>query len=154
MAAKTAARILNRRARHDYHIDETLEAGMMLTGTEVKSLREGKGSIVEAYAGPADGQLVLLNAHIPRYGSAGAHLQHEEKRARKLLVHARERDRLFGLIQREGVTLIPLAIYFNNRGIAKLELGLARGKKKADKRETEKARDWERQKQRLLRHGD
>lgn len=140
----------NRKARRDYLIEDTLEAGMMLVGSEVKSLRAGSGSIAEAYADVKDGELHLLNAYIPEYKSANR-FNHEPRRPRKLLVHARERDRLVGAVQRRGVTLIPLAIYFNERGIAKLRLGVARGKRKVDKRETEKARDWQRQKARLLR---
>jgi len=140
----------NRKARRDYLIEDTLEAGMMLVGSEVKSLRAGSGSITEAYADVKDGELHLINAYIPEYKSANR-FNHEPRRPRKLLVHARERDRLVGAVQRRGVTLIPLAIYFNERGIAKLRLGIARGKRKVDKRETEKTRDWQRQKARLLR---
>lgn len=140
----------NRRARHNYVIEETLEAGVMLTGTEVKSLRQGRCSIAESYADAQDGELYLLNAHIPPYGPAGR-FGHEPRRPRKLLVHRRELARLIGQVQREGYTLVPLSIYFNERGIAKVEIGLARGKRKVDKRETEKKRDWQRQKARLLR---
>ncbi len=140
----------NRKARRDYMIDETFEAGLILVGSEVKSLRAGSGSIAEAYAGMRNGELHLLNAYIPEYKSANR-FNHEPRRPRKLLVHRRERSRLAGAVQRRGVTLVPLALYFNERGIAKLRLGLARGKRKADKRATEKARDWQRQKQRLLR---
>jgi SsrA-binding protein len=142
---------LNRRARHNYFITDTVEAGIMLLGTEVKSLRLGQASIQEAFAGPKDGGLFLLNAHIPEYKQAGTHLQHEPNRARRLLLHKREIDKLLGLIKREGMTLIPLSIYFNRRGIAKLELGLAKGKHKADKRETIKKREWEREKSRVMR---
>jgi SsrA-binding protein len=140
----------NRRARRDYIIEETLEAGLALTGTEVKSLRNGKASLGEAYAGPKDGDLYLLNCTIDEYTNA-RHFNHEPRRPRKLLVHRRERDRLLGAVKREGVTLVPLKIYFNARGIAKLQLGLAKGRKKHDKRELEKARDWQRQKARVLR---
>ena len=140
----------NRKARRDYMIDETFEAGLVLVGSEVKSLRAGSGSIAEAYAGMRNGELHLLNAYIPEYKSANR-FNHQPRRPRKLLVHRRERSRLAGAVQRRGVTLVPLALYFNERGIAKLRLGLARGKRKADKRATEKARDWQRQKQRLLR---
>jgi SsrA-binding protein len=140
----------NRRARFDFEIEETLEAGLMLTGTEVKSLRDGKASLSESYAAPKDGDLYLLNCTIQEYPNAGR-FQHEPRRPKKLLVHKRERDRLLGAIQRDGATLVPIKIYFNARGIAKLELGLAHGKRKVDKRETEKKRDWGRQKQRLLR---
>jgi len=141
----------NRRARFDYFIDDTLEAGIMLAGTEVKSLRGGRASINESYAGERDGELFLFNAYIPEYQQAGRWLQHETKRPRKLLVHRREMDRLLGSIRREGTTLVPLSVYFNDRGIAKVELGLARGKRKVDKRETEKERDWKRDKARLIR---
>ena len=122
----------------------------MLTGTEVKSLRAGKASIAEAYAADQKGELFLLNANIPPYGPA-SQFNHEPKRPRKLLLHRREQARLQGQIQREGYTLIPTRLYFNERGIAKVELGLAKGKKLHDKRDTEKKRDWERQKGRLMR---
>lgn len=140
----------NRKARHNYLIEDSLEAGLVLTGTEVKSLRRGRASIVEAYAADERGQLYLFNSHIPIYEAAGR-FNHEPKRPRKLLVHSRELARLTGLIRREGYTLIPLSLYFNPRGIAKVELGLALGKRQIDKRETAKRRDWERQKARLLR---
>jgi SsrA-binding protein len=140
----------NRRARYDYHILDTLEAGLMLTGSEVKSLREGHASIVEAYAAADKGELWLVNAHIPEWKSA-TRFNHEPRRARKLLVHKKELNRLAGAIKREGVTLVPISIYFNDRGRAKCEIGLAKGKKKGDKRETEKARDWQRDKARLMR---
>ncbi len=140
----------NRRARRDYIIEETLEAGLALQGTEVKSLRAGKASLGEAYAGPKDGDLYLLNCTIQEYPNAGR-FNHEPRRPKKLLVHKRERDRLLGAVKREGVTLVPLKIYFNRRGIAKLEIGLAKGRKKHDKRQLEKTRDWQRQKARLMR---
>jgi SsrA-binding protein len=140
----------NRKARHNYLIEESLEAGLVLTGTEVKSLRQGRASIVEAYAADQQGELYLFNSHIPIYDAAGR-FNHQPKRPRKLLLHSRELARLIGLIRREGYTLVPLSLYFNERGIAKVELGLARGKRKADKRETEKRRDWQRQKARLMR---
>lgn len=140
----------NRKARHNYTIEDRLEAGIVLAGTEVKSLREGKGNIAEAYAGEIDGELWLFNAYIPEY-SAGSYHNHEPRRPRKLLLHAREIARLLGAIQEKGVTLVPLSLYFNERGIAKVELGLARGKKHYDKREAEKKRDWQRQKERLIR---
>lgn len=142
---------LNRRARHDYFITDTVEAGIVLTGTEVKSLRLGQASIQEAYAGPKQGEMYLFNAYIPEYKLAGRHLQHETHRPRKLLLHKREMSRLMGAVKREGITLVPLALYFNRKGIAKLELGLAKGKHKADKRETIKKRDWEREKARIMR---
>lgn len=140
----------NRRARFDYQIEDTIEAGLMLTGSEVKSLREGRASINEAYAGEYQGGLALINAHIPEYKPAEP-FNHEPRRIRRLLVHKREMNRLLGLIRRDGYTLVPIALYFNDRGIAKLELGMARGKKLADKREDVKKRDWERQRSRLLR---
>jgi len=141
----------NRRARFDYFIDETLEAGIMLVGTEVKSLRAGKASINESYAGEQHGELYLVNAYIPEYQLAGQYYQHETKRPRKLLVHKREMNRLMGAIKREGVTIVPLSIYFNDRGRAKVELGLARGKRKADKRQAERDRDWQRSRARIMR---
>ena len=140
----------NRKARHNYLIEDSLEAGLMLTGTEVKSLRMGRASIVEAYAADERGELFLFNAHIPVYDAAGR-FNHEPKRPRKLLLHRRELARMIGLIRREGYTLVPLTLYFNERGIAKVQLGLARGKRKVDKRESEKRRDWQRQKARLMR---
>jgi SsrA-binding protein len=140
----------NRRARHDYFIDETLEVGLILFGTEVKSLREGKASINESYAGESDGNLTLFNSHIPEYTAANR-FNHEPRRLRPLLVKSRERDRLLGLMRREGCTLVPLKLYFNERGIAKIEVGVARGKRKVDKRQDQKTRDWNREKSRLLR---
>ena len=141
----------NRKARYDYAISETIEAGLMLTGSEVKSLRAGKGNINEAYAAARDGEIFLFNAHISEYAQArdGGH---EPLRPRKLLLKKREVRKLLGAVQREGMTLVPLKIYFNERGIAKAELGLARGRKKHDRREREKERDWDREKARLLRH--
>lgn len=139
----------NRRARHDYHIETTMEAGMQLAGTEVKVLRQGLASINEAYATERGGDLYLVNAHFPEYPPS--RFNHEPRRPRKLLLHRREINRLMGAIKRDGITLVPLAIYFNERGRAKLELGLAKGKRKADKREAEKQRDWQRQKARILR---
>ncbi len=140
----------NRKARHNYLIEDSFEMGLVLTGTEVKSLRLGRASIGEAYAAEAGGELFLLNAHIPEYAPASG-FNHAPKRPRKLLVHRREQARLLGLVQRQGYTLVPLSLYFNRRGIAKVEIGLARGKRKADKRETEKKRDWQRDKARLMR---
>lgn len=139
----------NRRARHDYLIESTLETGIQLTGTEIKSLREGRASIAEAYAGEKDGELYLLNAHIPEYSAS--RFNHEPRRPRKLLVHKREMRKLLGAVTREGKTLVPLAIYFNKRGRAKLDLALARGKHKADKRAAIKERDWKREQARLMR---
>jgi SsrA-binding protein len=140
----------NRKARHNYFIDEVFEAGIMLAGTEVKSLRQGKANIGDAYATDKGGEIWLFNVNIPEYNSGG-YTRHEEKRARKLLLKKREISKLLGAVQRDGMTLVPLSIYFNPRGIAKVELGLARGKKKYDKRETEKKRDWDRERARVLR---
>jgi SsrA-binding protein len=139
----------NRRARHDYLIEDTYEAGIALQGSEVKVLREGLASIGEAYAGDRGGEIFLFNANIPEYPAA--RFNHEPKRPRRLLLHKREINKLLGAVQREGMTLIPLAIYFNERGRAKLSLGLAKGKRKADKRQAEKARDWQRDKARIMR---
>jgi len=140
----------NRRARFDYHIDETLEAGIALTGTEVKSLRFGEGSIAESYAEVRDGEAWLVNANVPEFSHGNRH-NHEPKRPRKLLLHGREVARLQGSVERKGMTLVPLSIYFNSRGRAKVELALARGKNAADKRQTVKDRDWKRDKARILR---
>ena len=140
----------NRKARHDYKIEETVEAGLVLTGTEVKSLRLGRGNIQESYAVPEDGDFYLINAYIPEYEGA-KHFGHEPKRKRKLLLHRREVEKLGAEVARKGMTLVPLALYFNDRGIAKLKLGLARGKTNIDRRQTIKERDWNRQKARLLR---
>jgi len=140
----------NRKARHDYFITSTLEAGMVLVGTEVKSLREGGCQITDAHAAEREGELWLVNAHIPEY-RGGNRFNHEPKRPRKLLVSKRERDKLIGAVTREGMTVVPLQIYFNERGIAKCELGLAKGKKKSDKRATERDRDWSRERARLMR---
>jgi SsrA-binding protein len=149
---KTAERFAaqNRKARHDFFIEETLEAGIQLLGTEVKSLRAGGASIAESYAGPREGELYLWNAHIPEYEGA-KHFSHEPRRARKLLVRRRELSRLIGAVQRAGVTLIPLSVYFNDKGIAKVQLGVAKGKRKVDKRDAEKKRDWNREQARLMR---
>ena len=146
-AQRTVAQ--NRRARHDYFIEETLEAGIILQGSEVKSLRRGQVSLNEAYAGEQRGELFLFNAHIAPYAAAMT-FGHEARRPRKLLLHTRQINKLTGAIQRAGMTLVPLAIYFNDRGIAKVSLGLARGKRKVDVRESVKAREWQRQKSRLL----
>lgn len=140
----------NRRARFDYAINDVYEAGIVLTGTEVKALREGKANIAESYAAPEDGEIWLINANIPEY-SAGNRENHEPKRRRKLLLKRKEMARLAVAVERKGFTLVPLKLYFNTRGLAKLELGLGQGKKFHDKRDTSKARDWSRQKQRLLR---
>jgi SsrA-binding protein len=140
----------NRKARFNYEIGDKLEAGIVLLGSEVKSLRTGKANIADSYAASEDGELYLVNAHIAEYKQAGR-ANHDPTRRRKLLVHRRERGRLAGAIQREGMTIVPLGLYFNARGIAKVQLGLAKGKTLHDKRETAKKRDWERQKGRLMR---
>ena len=153
MAKETVQRKLvaeNRKARFNYEISETFEAGLALQGTEVKSLRRGKANIGDAYAGPSGDELFLFNVHIPEYLEANR-FNHETRRPRKLLLHRREINRLIGATQREGMTIVPLRLYFNPKGIAKVELGLARGKKLHDKRETEKKRDWERERGRLMR---
>ena len=142
----------NRRARFDYFIEDTLEAGIMLEGSEVKSLREGKANITESYASVEAGELWLVNAYIPRFSHAQSEaFGHDERRRRKLLVHRRELARLWQATGRQGMTLVPLQLYFNERGMAKLELGVAKGKKAPDKRATEAKRDWQRDKARLLR---
>ena len=141
----------NRKAFHNYTIEERVEAGLVLSGTEVKSLREGRANLNDAHAGEMEGELWLFNVHIPEY-KGGNRFNHEPKRPRKLLLHKREMAKLMGAIQREGYTLVPLALYFNKRGIAKAELGLAKGKKSYDKRAAIKDRDWQRQKERLFRH--
>lgn len=140
----------NRRARHDYAIEETFEAGIMLHGTEVKSLRLGRANLSDSYAGGKDDELFLFNLHIPDYGNA-AHFGHETRRPRKLLMRKREIQKLLGAVSRKGMALVPLALYFNARGLAKVQIGLGQGKRTVDKRETAKQRDWNRQKQRLLR---
>jgi SsrA-binding protein len=140
----------NRKARFNFEIEETIEAGIVLTGSEVKSLRAGKGNIAESYASNEGGELFLINARIDEYKGA-ARDGHEPTRHRKLLLHKKEMAKLLGAMQREGMALVPLRLYFNARGIAKLQLGLGRGKKVYDKRETQKKRDWERQKGRLMR---
>ena len=143
----------NRRARFDYAIDEVFEAGIVLTGTEVKSLRFGEGSIAESYAEVKDGEVVLVNSNIPEFSHGNRH-NHEPKRPRKLLLNAREINKFFGAVARQGMTLVPLSIYFNSQGRAKVELALARGRKAHDKREHEKEKDWKREQGRLLRqHG-
>jgi SsrA-binding protein len=140
----------NRKARFNYQIGETFEAGIVLTGTEVKSLRQGKAAIAESYADSRGGEIWLVNANIPEY-LQGGRFNHAPKRVRKLLLHRRQISKLSGAVEREGMTLIPLKLYFNEKGRAKVELALARGKKLHDKRETEKKRSWERERGRLLR---
>ena len=140
----------NRRARHDYFIEDDLEAGIMLEGSEVKSLRTGKANIAESYASVEGGELWLINGYIPAYNQAKT-FGHDERRRRKLLVSRRELARLWQNTAREGMTIVPLKLYFNERGRAKLLLGIAKGKKQADKRATEAKRDWQRQKARVMR---
>ncbi len=141
----------NRRARRDYSIVETMEAGLQLTGTEVKSLRAGRASLNEAFAGEKHGEMYLFNTHIPVYEGASSAFNHEPIRDRKLLLHRRQMAHLLGSQKQKGMALVPLKIYFNDRGLAKLELALGEGKRSFDKRETVKERDWNRQKGRLLR---
>jgi len=140
----------NRKARHNYFFEDVIEAGIVLTGTEVKSLREGRANIAESYASDEGGEIWLINANIPQY-SAGNRNNHEPRRHRKLLLHQRQIDKLLMAVQREGMTLVPLKLFFNERGMVKLEIALAKGKKIHDKRQTSKDRDWARQKARLMR---
>ncbi len=140
----------NRRARYDYFLEETFEAGLQLTGSEVKSLREGRANIAESYASVEGDELALVNAYIPEYKPANR-FNHEPRRPRKLLMHRKQINRLMGAIQREGRTLIPTRLYWNEDGRAKLELALAKGKKAHDKREATAERDWQRDKARLMR---
>ncbi|MFI0396656.1 SsrA-binding protein SmpB [Paracoccus jiaweipingae] len=142
----------NRRARFDYFIESDLECGIVLTGSEVKSLRTGQSNIAESYASIENGELWLINSHIAALSNAGV-FGHEERRPRKLLVSRKELSRLWQAIGREGMTLVPLVMYFNHRGLVKVKIGVAKGKKVADKRETAARRDWNRQKQRLLKQG-
>lgn len=150
MSSKRKVVADNRRARHDYFIEDVFEAGVVLTGTEVKSLRAGRASLAESYVGVEAGELFLINAHIPEY-HGGNKFNHAPRRPRKLLLKKREVGKLAGAIQRQGLTIVPLKIYFNRRGLAKVEIALARGKKLHDKRQTEKDRSWQREKGRLLR---
>jgi SsrA-binding protein len=140
----------NRRARFDYFLEDKLEAGLALRGTEVKALREGRANIAESYAAVEGREITLINAHIPEYGPANR-FNHEPRRPRRLLMHRRELDKLIGAIQREGRTLIPTRLYFNDKGLVKLEVALAKGKKAHDKRATEADRDWKREQGRLMR---
>lgn len=155
MAPKGSQRVVNkvvaenRKARFNYEIVDTYEAGLVLTGTEVKSLRNGKANIAESYASDEDGEIWLINSYLPEY-LQGNRFNHDTRRRRKLLLSKREINRLRAAINREGMTLVPLKIYFNEKGRAKMELALAKGKKLHDKRETSKERDWNRQKNRLL----
>lgn len=141
----------NRKARHEYFVTDTYEAGIMLTGTEVKSLRSGHANIGESFAEAEDDGLYLINAYIPTYQDAGRLFQHEPRRKRKLLLHAKEIHKLAIAVQRKGMTIVPLELYFNERGKAKLKLALAEGKKLHDKREDDKKRDWNREKARIMR---
>jgi len=155
MAAKPPARKLladNRRARYNYEIIDTVEAGIMLEGTEVKALREGRAQIKDSYASPEDGAIYLINAYIPEY-SAANRFNHEARRRRKLLLHKREIERLAAAVQTKGLTLVPLKLYFNEKGRVKVEIALGKGKKIHDKRQAERDRSWQRQKARLLREG-
>ena len=140
----------NRKARFNFEIGEVFEAGIVLTGSEVKSLRTGKGSIVESYADAKDGEIWLINANIPEYLQAHR-FNHSPKRPRKLLLHQRQINKLAGAVEREGMTIVPLKVYFNDKGRAKIEIALAKGKKLHDKRETEKARSWQRDRSRIMR---
>ncbi len=139
----------NRRARFDYAIEDDLECGILLEGSEVKSLRQGGANIAESYAAVEDGELWLVNSYVAPYDQAKT-FRHEERRRRKLLVSRKEMSNLWNATQRKGMTLVPLVMYFNHRGLAKLKIGIAKGKKNHDKRETQAKRDWSRQKQRLL----
>lgn len=141
----------NRRARYDYEILEELEVGLVLTGTEVKSLRHGRSQINEAYAGDKDGEVYLFNAYIAHYAQGNIH-NHEERRPRKCLLKKKQAKKLLDAIKQKGMTLVPIKLYFNKRGIAKLLIGLGKGKKVFEKRDTIKKRDWERQKANILRH--
>ena len=151
MAGKLIAE--NRRARFDYFLEQTFEAGLSLTGSEVKSLRNGRANIAESYAAVEGDEIVLVNADIPPYAQANR-FNHEPRRPRKLLLHRKEIDRLIGAVQRDGRTIVPTKLYWNDKGMAKLELAVAKGKKAHDKRETAAERDWQRDKARLLKdHG-
>ena len=143
----------NRRARYDYALEDDLEVGIVLMGSEVKSLRTGQANIAESYVSVEDGELWLTNAYISRYEQAKT-FGHEERRRRKLLASKKEVSRLWQAVSRQGMTVVPLVLYFNHKGLAKMKIALAKGKKTVDKRATEAKRDWGRQKQRLLRHGE
>jgi SsrA-binding protein len=141
----------NRKARHDYAIEDTIEAGIVLTGSEVKSLRKGRCTLTEAFAQPEGDELYLINAHIPPYEGA-SHFQHDEKRKRKLLLHRKELEKLTAAVGRRGMTIVPLSVFFNNRGIAKVSLGLAKGKTHIDRRDDIKKREWQREQARVMRN--
>ena len=140
----------NRKARHDYFIEDNIEAGIMLQGTEIKSIRNGRSSIEESYASEENGELFLVNAYIPEY-QAGGLSQHETRRPRKLLLHKKELSKMINAVNRQGATIIPLSLYFNKRGMLKVDLGIAKGKRQYDKRQTEKKRDWKRDQARIMR---
>jgi len=140
----------NRKARHNYFIEDNIEAGIMLRGTEIKSIRNGRSSIEESYASEENGELFLVNAYIPEY-QAGGRDQHETRRPRKLLLHKKELVKMINAVNREGATIIPLSLYFNKRGMLKVDLGIAKGKRQYDKRQTEKNRDWKRDQDRIIR---
>ena len=149
MAGKLIAE--NRRARFDYFLEQTFEAGLALTGSEVKSLRVGRANIAESYAAVQGDEIMLVNADIPPYAQAGPHFNHEPRRHRKLLLKRKEIDKLIGAVQRDGRTIIPTKLYWNDKGIAKLEIAIGKGKKAHDKREAVAERDWQRDKARLMR---
>jgi SsrA-binding protein len=140
----------NKRARFDYYVEDTYEAGLVLTGTEVKSLRLGRANIAESYASPENGEVWLINSYIPEYGPA-SRFNHEPRRKRKLLLKEREINKLFGAVDRDGRTVVPLKLFFNERGMVKLEVALAKGKKEHDKRDATKDREWKREQSRLMR---
>ena len=144
----------NRRAKFDYSIVDTIEAGIVLLGSEVKSLRLGRASIAEAYATEEYGHVVLINSNIPEYSSAALGQNHEPKRVRRLLIHKKEKNKILGQIKKDGYTVVPLSLFFNQRGLAKISLGIAEGKKKVDKREVIKKRDWDREKHRLFKNNN
>ena len=144
----------NRRAKFDYSIVDIIEAGIVLLGSEVKSLRLGRASIAEAYATEEYGHVVLINSNIPEYSSAALGQNHEPKRVRRLLIHKKEKNKILGQIKKDGCTVVPLSLFFNQRGLAKISLGIAEGKKKVDKREVIKKRDWDREKHRLLKNNN
>ena len=141
----------NRKARYEYMLTDTYEAGLELTGTEVKSLRQGQANITESYASPEGGGIMLINAYIPEYRQAGPFYNHEPRRARRLLLHRREIHKIAIAVERQGMTMVPLELYFNDRGRVKLKLALAQGKKLHDRRQAVAKRDWQRQKARLMR---
>jgi len=146
-----APAIHNRKARHNYTIEDEIEAGIVLTGTEVKSLRQGKANLNDAYASQKGNEIELINSYIAIYESA-SRFNHAERRPRKLLFHRRQINKLIGMLKRDGITLVPLSLYFTDAGIAKIKIGIAKGKKKYDKREDAKQRDWQREKSRAMKH--